>query len=83
MGYVYVEDEPQTEKAGRPTVRLSGTDGNIFALMGECKKAMKRYHKEIDNRYNATLMFQEMWDEVQRGDYDNALRVMMAYCEVY
>ena len=82
MGYVYVEDLEQTEEAGKPTVQLTGTDGNVFALMGECKKAMLRYQREIDPKYNAKLMFQEMWDEINQGDYDNALMVMMGYCEV-
>ncbi|MCD6435800.1 MAG: hypothetical protein J7L15_05380 [Clostridiales bacterium] len=83
MGYIYVDDLPQTEEADRPVVQLTGTDGNVFNLLAECKKAMKRYHNEIDDRYNVELMFQEMWDEVQQGDYDNALQIMMSYCEVH
>ncbi len=79
--YVYQEDKPQSQEAGRPSVQLSGTDGNIFALMGECKKAMSRYQREIDPKYNANLMFQEMWDEVNQGDYNNALQVMMGFCD--
>ena len=81
--YLYKDDLEQTEKAGRPTVQLSNTDGNVFALMSECKKAMVRYQKEIDSKYNATLMFQEMWDEINQGDYNNALRVMTVYLEVH
>ena len=83
MGYVYVKDEVQTEEAGRPVVRLLGTDGNVFALMGECKKAMDRYRREIDPTYNSELMFLEMFDEINQGDYNNALQVMMSYCEVH
>ncbi len=81
MAYVYVEDEPQNKELGKPTVRLSGTDGNVFALMAECKKAMKRYQK-VDPTYNAELMSIEMFDEIQQGDYNNALMVMMGYCDV-
>ncbi len=80
MGWIYIADEKQ--EAERPIVKLSGTDGNVFALMGECKSAMIRYNKEVDAGYDQTLVFQEMWDKVVDGDYDNALRVMGQYCEV-
>lgn len=82
MPYVYVEDEPQEEEVGKPAVRLSGTDGNVFALMGEVKRAMYNYQKEVDSDYNAKYMFDHMFEEIQQGDYDNALQVMMQYCEV-
>ncbi len=83
MAYIYIDDLEQTEKAGKPTVQLSGTDGNVFSLMGTCKKAMKRYQQQIDPTYNTDLMFREMQDEINQGDYNNALSVMLAYCEVY
>lgn len=81
MPYIYVEDEPQNDIT-QPSVRLTGTDGNIFNLIGLCRKAMFRYKKEIDNTYNAEYMYKEMFDEIQQGDYDNALQVMMSYCNV-
>ena len=82
MPLIYVPDPEQSEEIGRPTVQLVGTDGNVFALMAECKRAMKRYKKEVDPNYNVTYMFDEMFDEIKQGDYDNALRVMMGYLEV-
>ena len=82
MGYVYVEDVEQDHSSKKPQVRLSGTDGNVFALMGECNKAMRRYQREVDPVYNAAGMAREMSDEIQQGDYDNALQVMMDYCDV-
>lgn len=81
MAWVYVEDKEQDIDSGKPKVRLSGTDGNVFALLGECKKAMKRYQK-VNPKYNAEAMFRELFDAVQRGNYDNALQKMMGFCEV-
>ncbi len=81
MAYIYVPDAEQNLEEGRPSVRLIGTDGNVFNLLGLCSKAMKDYHK-VDPKYNAELMFNELCDEVKQGDYNNALRVIMAYCDV-
>ena len=82
MPYMYVEDPEQSEEIGRPTVQLVGTDGNVFALMGECRRAMVRYRKEVDPTYNVEYMWNEMFDEIKHGDYDHALRIMMDYLEV-
>ena len=81
MGYYYEPDLEQDIEYGQPRVRLSGTDGNVFALLGKVRIAMKEY-KKIDDTYNDKAMFRELQDEVFQGDYDNALRIMMSYCDV-
>ncbi len=81
MAYIYVEDEPQTNLK-KPSVRLTGTDGNVFALMGLCKQAMQRYHNEVDSNYNVHYMFNAMVEEIEHGDYNEALQAMMAYLDV-
>ena len=84
MGYIYVEDIEQTFEAGQPSVQLTGTDGNVFALIGECTKAMKKYQREIDPTYNASGMAREMRESIFRcGSYDEALRIMMSFCDVH
>ena len=65
----------------KPKAKLIGQDGNVFNLLGICKKAMRNYARE-NKDYNANEQFDKMFSEVQEGDYDNALRVMMKYCEV-
>ena len=81
MSYIYIEDVKQ--KGDKPSVRLVGTDGNVFSLLGECKKAMKSFEKENnDNKYNSNEQFNLMFEEINNGDYDNALQVMMKYCNV-
>lgn len=82
MPYMYVEDPEQSVEEGRPSVQLVGTDGNVFALMGECKRAMKRYKRDIDPTYNVDMMFDDMFDEIKQGDYYNALRIMSDYLDV-
>jgi len=56
-------------------VRLSGNDGNAFAVMGEAKSALKKAgaSKEELDKYLADSM---------SGDYDNLLRVAMDWVVV-
>ena len=89
MGWIYVEDEPQINENelpmdvhAKPKVRLVGTDGNAFAIMGAVKKAMKEFQK-VNPDYAAPLMFKEYQEAATAGDYDNLLRVTMGYCDVY
>lgn len=56
-------------------VKLVGTDGNAFAIMGKVSNAMRRAkvpQKEID----------ECMEKMMSGDYDNLLRTAMEYVEV-
>jgi hypothetical protein len=59
----------------KPTLKLTGEDGNIFSIMGNAKKVMRGIYipEDID----------KMVDEVTRSDsYHSALNVIMKYCEV-
>lgn len=56
-------------------VKLTGTDGNAFSVMGAVKSALKRAgasKEEID----------QYLSESMSGDYDNLLRVSMEWVEV-
>jgi len=70
---------PQQERYQMPKydvkVRLSGNDGNAFAIMGEVKSALKKAgaSKEELDKYLADSM---------SGDYDNLLRVAMDWVVV-
>jgi len=59
----------------RPRVKLIGTDGNAFALLGRCRAAAKK------NGWT-----EEQWAEVQKeamaGDYDHLLRILAERFEV-
>lgn len=57
------------------TVRLTGTDGNVFAVIGTVKRALQRAkvdRVQIDNFTN----------EAMSGDYDNVLRTAMKWVNV-
>ena len=59
----------------KPKVKLSGTNGNVFALLGLCMKALKRAGQPEKAK--------ELGKEVQScGSYDEALRTMMGYVDV-
>lgn len=55
-------------------VKLVGTDGNAFALMGRVSAALRR-----GGRADLVKDFQT---EAMSGDYDNLLRVCMDYVDV-
>jgi len=59
----------------KPTVQLTGTDGNAFAIMGKVKNALKAagYSKEECARY---------MEEAMSGDYNHLLKVTMEWVEV-
>ena len=58
--------------ATKPTVKLTGHDGNAFSIMGRVRKALMRYgaDKEYIDRYLG---------EAKSGDYDHLLFVSMEY----
>ena len=59
----------------KPTVKLTGEDGNAFAIMGTVAKALKKagFSKEHIEKY---------YEESASGDYDNLLRVAMKWVNV-
>jgi len=63
-----------TEK--KPKVKLVGTDGNVFSLIGKCSGAMRQagVPKETISEFNSKVFSAE--------SYDHALRIMMEYCDV-
>ena len=59
----------------KPKVKLVGTDGNVFALLGECCTALKRAHQED----KATELRRKVF---LAQSYDEALGLMCEYCDV-
>lgn len=59
----------------KPIVRLVGSDGNAFAIMGKVARAPREAGKpELVKPY---------MDEATSGDYDHLLRVTMKYVDVW
>lgn len=60
----------------KPTVQLTGENGNVFNLLGICRNALKRA--------NQADKAKEMSDNVFASkSYDEALAIMNEYCEIY
>ena len=59
----------------KPTVKLTGKDGNAFSIMGRVKKALRQAgaDQEYIDRYLG---------EATSGDYDYLLSVSMKYVDV-
>ena len=55
-------------------VRLTGTNGNAFAVLGKVVNAMRKAHipKEETDAF---------LEEAQSGDYDNLLQTVMAWVQ--
>lgn len=57
----------------RPKLKIIGTDGNAYALLGKAMSVAKK--NKMD------------WNSIQKeamsGDYDNLLAVLMRYFDVY
>lgn len=60
----------------KPEVELLGQDGNAFAIIGGCLKALRRagVPKGVQDTFRK---------EATSGDYDHLLATAMDYCEVY
>jgi hypothetical protein len=59
----------------KPTVALIGNDGNAFAILGACLKALRGAKVPAE-------VVAEFRKQATAGDYDNLLRVCMGYVEV-
>lgn len=58
----------------KPAVQLTGTDGNVFALVGRCSRALKT----AGLRAEADEMTERVF---AAGSYDEALQVMLQYVD--
>ena len=56
-------------------VKIVGTDGNAFAILGKCCAAMRRANCTKEQ-------IKEFTDEATNGDYDNLLQVCMKYFDI-
>jgi hypothetical protein len=59
----------------KPKVKLTGTDGNVFALLGRCTQGLKKA-----GQHEAAKELQEKVFVAK--SYDEALQLMMQYVEV-
>lgn len=65
----------KNKKLVKPTVTLSGTNGNAYAIMGKVGRELRRagYTEEQRNQYIK---------EATAGDYDNLIQVTMQWANV-
>jgi len=64
------------ENPTKPTVKLTGEDGNAFAIMGTVSRALRKagLPKEHVDKY---------MEESTSGDYNNLLIVAHKYANIY
>lgn len=64
------------DKTSKPTVQLIGQDGNVFNIMGKAVRAAKKAGW-TQNKIDIFLA------KMKGGDYNNALRVVQEYFDVF
>lgn len=62
-------------KTKKPSVKLIGSDGNIFNIMGICSAALKKsgMKKEADEMINRVF---------NSSSYNEAISIISEYCDV-
>jgi hypothetical protein len=59
----------------KPTAKVIGQDGNVFVTLGICSSALKKVGQHQESK--------EMTEKVfSSGSYDEALSIMMEYCDL-
>lgn len=67
--------EPNPPSSSKPRCKLVGTDGNVFALAGRCKLALRKAgYIQKEQEFTSRLM--------KCDSYGAALRLMMEYVDV-
>lgn len=56
-------------------IKLSGSEGNAFSIIGKCSRAARR-EKWSEAKISKFI------DEAKAGDYDNAIQTAMKYFDV-
>lgn len=59
----------------KPECQLIGTDGNVFAMLGECRKALKAAGMKTEANELGARLF-------SCHSYDEALAIMGEYVEI-
>ena len=68
------EENKKMEKS-KPKVKLVGESGNVFNLMGICSRALKNVGMKGESKEMCNRVF-------KCGSYEEALVIMMEYCDV-
>lgn len=68
--------ETKHTKSFKPKLKLVGTDGNAFSLVGKAHQCYR------ENRAVMTTPWKEIQDEATSGDYDHLLQTLMKYFDV-
>ncbi len=64
-------------------VRLSGNDGNAFAILGRCKRALRDARRKGDiTLEEESTIWEKFKEEATNGDYDHLLCTCMDFFDV-
>ena len=68
--------DKEIEERGKPTVELSGQDGNVFMILGLCQKSLRRagFSREAQEEWMAAAK--------ASASYDGVIQTAMRYLDV-
>ncbi len=61
-----------------PTIDLTRTNGNSFAILGAAERAIKMHYTEPEK----STILAEFNTEAKSGDYDHLIQTVFKYCNV-
>ncbi len=62
----------EKKESGMIEIDLTGPDGNVFNLLAKAKRLTKLLNDRRENEY---LVWNDIKDDMQSGDYDHAVEV--------
>lgn len=66
---------------GKPKLRLTGVDGNVFNVIGKAKKAVTAFNRQQSDP-SKMIDFDEIQREALEGDYDHVIQTLMKHFEI-
>jgi len=74
-------DEDYKYEGPKVEVQLVGLDGNVYAIIGRVREAMRKQLKDIMSVYDIEHLQKEYTDRATSGDYSHALCVTLEYVD--
>ena len=67
-------------KKAKPSLQLTGMDGNVFEIIGTASKAAARFNRDVP--VEDRIDFDVIQKEAMSGNYDHILQTLMKHFDV-
>lgn len=66
----------------KPSIQLSGEDGNAFVMVGRAERVITKHNREHADKPESMIDIDEFRRDALGGDYDHVIQTIMKYFEV-